>query len=386
MTLRLRFRLSQDLYASNSAESKTFYCNPEENKRTSFIFQDCQSNTEISRIEKPCHVILDCSNSDEDPLGAIDWIFGGLEIQSNARNIEVYAVPIGKDFGDREYWQTHRGSKIEIESARHSADDGGDEKAALSDELYQSIVLPPDSKPTAIKSLHLKLLSLRPTKCSEAFVKVLKVKGRIPETMTSSAAEMGSSSSQVQDEIQITSEKIPPKSVSSVDSAEQISKAISGLAMMIQTIQTSMKSSIQSTIGEISKNSFSHNQNLTLKISDLEKDVSDLKDSIESLNDNVILLRKDLEFKNEIESSITVDDSNESEMLNENSIRRILEEERQLIVKELVHQNRELLSQAVQQLVCSCQTNSATTSENEIAENSIQVLEEEDSSGVEPQR
>jgi len=376
-------RLSQDLYASNSAESKTFHCNPEENKRTSFIFQACQSNTEISRIEKPCHVILDCSNSDEDPLGAIDWIFGGLEIQSNARNIEVYAVPIGKDFGDREYWQTQRGSKIENESARHSADDHGDVKDALGDELYQSILLPPDSKPTAIKSLHLKLLSLRPTNCSEAFVKVLKLKGRIPETITSSAAEMGSSSSQVQDENQITSEQIPPKSISSVDSAEKISKAISGLAMMIQTIQSSMNSSIQSTIGEISKNSFSHNQNLTLKISDLEKNVSDLKDSIESLNDNVILLRKDLEFKNETKLSITEDDNDESEMLNENSIRSILEEERQLIVKELVHQNRELLSQAVQQLVCSCQTNSAIASENEIAEMSIQVLEEEDSSGAE---
>ena len=122
---------------------------------------------------------------------------------------------------------------------------------------------------------------------------------------------------------------------------------------------------------------------MTLKISDLEKNVSDLKDSIESLNDNVILLRKDLEFKNETKLSITEDDNDESEMLNENSIRSILEEERQLIVKELVHQNRELLSQAVQQLVCSCHTNSAIASENEIAEMSIQVLEEEDSSGAE---
>ena len=372
MTLRLRCRLVQDLNPANTtSECKTFYCNPEEGKKSSFIFKACNFDTEISRIEKPCHLILDCSSS--------DWIFGGLEIHSNSRNIEVYAVPEGKDFEGREYWQTHRGSKIENGPNNHSEDGTSNStKGNLGEELYQTIVLPPTSKPTTIKSLHLKLLSLRPAKCTGAFVHNLKLKGRIPEAtiISSSVAQTGSSTPQIQHKIPIKPKQISPKSTPSIESTEQVGKAISGLVMMIQTIQSNMESSIQSAVGEFSKHSFSQHQNWTGTIVDLENKIGDLKDSVEGLNENVKLLRKEVRLQHE-QMSVTKDENNESKGFDLESIRQILKEERQLMAQELALHNKQILSQALEQLAYNYQPVKVAMDANEIGKKAIKVVEEE---------
>ena len=63
----------------------------------------------MSKIQKPCHLIIECApysegngNADdgretETETETLPWLFGGMEIFSNSRNIEVYAVPEGKD-------------------------------------------------------------------------------------------------------------------------------------------------------------------------------------------------------------------------------------------------------------------------------------------------
>jgi len=58
-----------------------------------------------------------------------------------------------KDFGGREYWQTHRGSKVE-DISDGSGEDGASNnvKVNLGEELYQTIVLPPASKPVTINN------------------------------------------------------------------------------------------------------------------------------------------------------------------------------------------------------------------------------------------
>jgi len=368
MTSRLRCRLAQNLNPTNTIECKMFYCKPEKDKKSSFIFEACSSDTDITTIEKPCHLIIDCSSSDGNHVGSIDWLFGGLEIHSNSRNIEVYAVPEGKDFGGHEYWQTYRGSKVE--DAPDSA--SNNLKDDLGEELYHTIILPPASKPATIKSLHLKLLSLRPAKCTRAFVKKLKLKGRIPEASKSSSdAETGSSTHQVQENMLTKQKQASPRSTPSPDSTEDLSKAISGLVMMIQTIQSNMESSIQSTIGEFSKHSFNQHQNWTGKIAALEHNVSNLKDSVEGLNESVKLLSKQSE-------QMSADkDENEFKEFDLESMRQILKEERQLMAKELLLQNEQMLSQVLDKLKCNCRPVEISTNASEIEKNIVEELEDE---------
>ena len=141
-------------------DSQVFWFHQDEGKKSSFTLNSSDASSPL-KIDKPCHLLIDCSQT------GTPWIFGGLEIQTNSRNVEVYAVPEGKD--GAEYWQTHRGSREDDESLL-----GGNDADPCENELYNAVILSPSSKPESIVKLHVKLLSLRPARCTVGFVRSMK--------------------------------------------------------------------------------------------------------------------------------------------------------------------------------------------------------------------
>jgi hypothetical protein len=329
---------------------QTFWLEP--NKKTSFLFESCAESADRSKIQKPCNLIVECCQSTSSHTCFINWLFGGLEVHSNSRNIEVYAVPEGKDFNGREYWQTHRGSKIEDT-------DNSTEKDECEKEIYQTIILPPSSKPTSIKSLHLKLLSLRPSKCTIAFVKSIKLKGRIPEATPDSSETVSGSNNSVdalEDQPATAARSITNKE-SNDGSTALVANAISGLTMSIDNARGSMEASIQSSIGEIQSLAFNQNQSFTGKLTLLENSVNELKDCVDSLKTNVELLRKENVLQNE-ERHLKMEELNEKhEKIDKEYLHKLLLEERQWIATEMQKQKNEMISQVVDQLVCRLNRN-----------------------------
>ena len=372
MDVQLRCRLSQDPNASTeNAKDQTFWLEQEADKKSSFLFQSSDGDNSITKIEKPCHLILDCSSSECRGGEGVssEWLFGGLEIHSNSRNVEVYAVPEGKNLNEREYWQTHRGS---IMADGNRSDNGPclgsvtvTTKEPCEKELYQVIILPPSSKPVTLRFLHLKLLSLRPAKCTMAYVKCIKVKGRIPDTMLiQSDPVLNDHSSQTQtknESMEASSRSRTSVSMAntqqgvstSTDSTAQIASAVSGLTMMIQNIHQSMESSIQSTIGEFQSLSYNHSKNLSIRIEQLEKNVNGIKDGVDLLNNNVEALRKENRlYQNRHEENITAQKSIiQNEAVNRDFIRDLMKEERQIMTQEFQKEKDKMVSQLVEQLV-----------------------------------
>ena len=369
MAPRLRCRLAQDLNPEAVTCTQTFWLDQDADKKSSFLFEQASEGS-TTKIEKPSHLIIDCCQSENESVTSCEWLFGGLEIHTNSRNIEVYAIPEGKDFNGREYWQTHQGSKVEGE------ENGGDNgvKDACEKELYQTIILPPSSKPTSVTSLHLKLLSLRPAKCTVAFVKSVKLKGRIPDEIvypssTAQVSQAGEASSRAPNQPTAMLQQSP-----ATDSTAQVASAISALSIMIQNIHGSMESSIQSTIGEFQSMAYTQSHNLSGKIVELEKSVSGLRDSVEILNTNVELLRTENETHRK-ESDIAQKKLEDVEKLQCDRvyIREILAKERKLMVQEMQKQNDEMISQVVAKLISQLDTKndvgkSSVTERNEATE------------------
>ena len=123
MSLALRGRLTSNDDNGNNSNGKEFWFENEHDKKTSFIFDESSSLSsssasmeaskgEISQrivIEKPCHLFLDCCirNSENDNTNGgttttttTAFLFGGLEIHSNSRNIEVYTMDDDGDGND----------------------------------------------------------------------------------------------------------------------------------------------------------------------------------------------------------------------------------------------------------------------------------------------
>ena len=162
-----------------------FWFQPEEGKKSSFVLTtpaDSQvtgssstGSSPSATLAKPAHVLLECpsfhnSHDDtniNDPSGhetnnLLTFVVGGLELLSNARNIEAYGTG---DDGKETYLSTCRGMK-----------DGN------GDDWYRCILIVRGG-PQPMKRLHIKLLSLRPPMDGQqATLRYIKLKGRLPET------------------------------------------------------------------------------------------------------------------------------------------------------------------------------------------------------------
>ena len=420
ITNKLSFRLGQDQSLDKHPpvvkDHPKFWLEPESGKKSSFLFQCCGDNNDqsssspVSKFQKPCHLIIECvpysegnGNSDDEretETETLPWLFGGMEIFSNSRNIEVYAVPEGKDdVQGKEYWQTHRGSKVDID-INTDGDDDDDEKEksskiepktkdACEQEIYQTVILPPSSKPATVQSIHLKLLSLRPAKCTVAFVKCLKLKGRIPESVNnvekvivnvnapsdSATHNRGMGQGQSSNANANTNQTIIPSRNKS-ESTEQIASAISGLSMIINNVRGTMESSIQSTIGEFQSMAFQHNQTWNDRFAAFEKNVAELKDGVDLLNTNVNLLRNEQMLQVEEVQSLKIqlkgdrdrdrkdNDDSDGNSGTDTDIHQVLGglllDQRQWMVEQMQKQKDEMIAEVVQQLDSTSKSKSSS--------------------------
>jgi len=119
---------------------------------TEYYFQKSKENNNVfsldatcRKIPKPAHVLIDCIMEDEQ----LPFVFAGMEILSNSRNIEVYVI---SETNKEEYIQTYRGIREEKE--------GNDNQNDKTAEWYKCLMV--QQNPTNIKRLKLKFLSLRP--------------------------------------------------------------------------------------------------------------------------------------------------------------------------------------------------------------------------------
>jgi hypothetical protein len=329
-------------------------------KRCSFHIKPPDGGTSsdsIMDIEKPCFLVIDCASRDNDSSSTYEFMFGAIEIYSNSRNIEVYAVLEGKDANDREYWQTYRGNKMENESGNVG-------------EVYQTIILPPSSKSVAVRSLHCKLLSIRPSTCKHAVVQQLMLKGRLPEIPHS---EISVNSDKIDRCSQSEKSKITPYPPPSAASSEPIAKAVSALTMMIHNVQSKFESSIQSAVGEFQSMTYSQHQQLVAQMSKLEIGVNEVKAQVEKLNDNLESLRSEIKLQNNAKELNMIhchleQMKDQSNNLDKEYIRSIIQNEYKIVLDDFKEQNKVLLSQLKDDLFNSQFHNSFMKNDSDLKE------------------
>jgi hypothetical protein len=294
----------------------TFWFGNENGKKTSFIYEECHTSlstpSSLSLImEKPCHLFLDCHlrNKDEKVLSSSpsstpampSFLFGGLEIHSNSRNIEVYAMHEDNTNNSFEYLKTCRGTLLTEEK-----EEGGkhqqDELQPWKKEVYKTIIIPPNSKAIPVQKLHLKLLSLRPAKCTTGYIQLIKIKGRLPELDDQNNGTLIQGSSSIATNTSSTVESQPLNTLRSntvpnsipTKTDNNIPNAISAITFLIQNVHQKMETSITNKVGEVQKDSFQYNQQLTQSLHALEKSVNDLNDNMVNMKEEIVALRNEI--------------------------------------------------------------------------------------------
>jgi len=151
----------------------------EEGKKSSFYLPI--DTPDAYDVTKPASILLRASP--HNPAGLSDvsdvsstpfcpFVFGGVEIRSNSRNIELYETDLSG--GTQSYVTTQRGARWEEEDGE-------------SIELYTSCITHP-SGPSELNGVAFKLLSIRPPKTSEVRILKFLVKCRLLTQSTPQAA------------------------------------------------------------------------------------------------------------------------------------------------------------------------------------------------------
>lgn len=133
-------------------------------------------------VPKPASILLQVLHCDGYNK-AEAFVFAGLEIISNSRNIEAYEIGVveGKDVPS--YLSTQRGALCECDAvgvggaiALHKSSD----KKCMPAEFYKAVITNPQG-PTEVYGVLLKLLSLKPTSSKNAQITKLLVKCRLKD-------------------------------------------------------------------------------------------------------------------------------------------------------------------------------------------------------------
>lgn len=325
MSLALRGIFTSNDDSGSNSNGKELWFENEHDKKTSFVFDESSSQSSVSNgasaetsqrvvIEKPCHLFLDCCIPNRKDGGTTAFLFGGLEIHSNSRNIEVYTLDEdvnanananadnkSKSTKDSfEYLKTCRGTLITNDETIDSEKQQQNQQLLepWEKELYRTIVIPPNSKPMPIKKLQLKLLSLRPAKCKMGYIKLVKFKGRLPDVDFVQQLPQSISSSQQQQQQQKQQLPISNNGIKSTQQQQNadMTNAISAITILIRNTQETMERSISSKFGEFQKLSFQQNRQIQNTMQSLER-------SIESVNDNLATLRQEVNSLTELQKS-----------------------------------------------------------------------------------
>lgn len=193
----------------------------EKGKKSSFLLQ---LDNHANQIAKPAHVILKGSHKDV-------FLFGGLEIITNARNIEIYLT--GED-GKETYLTTSRGLLV-----------AGDDDPYR----FKCLVVCPGG-PRPVTRVHLKLLSLKPASCTGATLHLVKLKGRLPppkqqqETNENDGAKSAANAD---------NNKSPAPAASPGITQADMSNAVVGVSLLVRSVETSLLQSVQASLDRLER-------------------------------------------------------------------------------------------------------------------------------------
>lgn len=339
--LRCNFVSDLDVLKTDTNNNKkTVWLSPDNDKGTSFSIDETIGDS-LKEVPKPCFLVIDCYH--EGSGGTIPFFYGGMELISNSRNIESYAldpdkgnvVPTSNNLG--EYWQTHQGTKQDDNIS-----------SEYTKEFYKCIILPPSSKPLSIKCLTLKLLSLRPVKCNIGYIKQIKIKAKLPDVNDTTIC-----SDDIGEDIPDTGKKDRLQSVqptnTTIDSIQdQIPNAIRALTAMIESVRNSIGISASNTLGEIEKKAFAKDQQNGVIMKSIQKSLGDLKDSVGELTNEIRLFRNQEEQR--IQRNV-IDNELEDDRLAKmrDDFQAILEEDRKQMMEEIMKQQEKFFGQIVTQ-------------------------------------
>jgi len=364
--------MSDYKYDDTNLCGKNLWFDTEKDKKSAF-FLNLSDKSSMLDIDKPCHMLVQCCqytdgfcDSRSAPAEPIQsWLFGGMEIHSNARNIEVYATLEGAT-SKEEYWQTCSGMLLDI-------DDNNSQPTEK--KWHKTIILPPSSKPTSIKSLHLKLLSLRPAKCTVGSVRTVKMKGRIFDTYSLGSNTELIASKETKDNEgitqgdKITSTLLNPgvekyqggismnPSTNNEGPTPDIGKAISALSMLVRNVQSDMQQSMSSSIGEIQKIGYVQNRNLAQKVNEIEKNLGEVQINLGILLNEVKISReltqaqekerkmREKLMKKEAERELAKNQQQQDALLE-----RIMEDQRKFLMQEAMKFQEEILGGMVEKI------------------------------------
>lgn len=229
---RFRCILTNDPEKEPSDEN-SLWLDQEEGKKSAFILPLDEASP-LPHVAKPSHLLLQVDNKDT-------FLFGGIEIVTNARNIEIYLT--GED-GKETYLTTSRGL---IVTDSNDADTY----------RFKCLVVCPGG-PRPVTRVHFKLLSLKPASCTGATLYLLKLKGRLPP----STAQQQSTEAQATDDAatdSTTRQAAPQPSASVAPSSSpaltqaDMGQAMMGVSLLVRSVETSLLESVQSSLDKMER-------------------------------------------------------------------------------------------------------------------------------------
>lgn len=194
--------------------TESLYFEQEEGKKSAFVL-----NLDSAAISTPAHVWITCFPQDT-------FLFGGLELVSNARNVEIYLT----DQDDKEaYLTTCRGI---VAGDAHT--------------VFKCLLVCPGG-PRPVLRLHLKLLSLKPASCTEARLYLIKLKGRLPPPKQQQEATATDSSSAALQQTPSQRSNAPPLTQADMGAA------MAGVSMLVRSVESSLLQSVQASLDQMEK-------------------------------------------------------------------------------------------------------------------------------------
>ena len=201
--------------------TEPLYFKQEEGKKSSFLLNLDDGATTIS---KPAQIVITSVPQDK-------FLFGGLELVSNARNVEIYLT----DQDDKEaYLTTCRGIVA------------GD---AIANTFKCLVVCPGGPRP--VLRVRLKLLSLKPESCTGASLHLIKLKGRLPPPKEPQQEATTDASSAM-------SRQAPPPPTNNTPASPALTQgdmgaAMAGVSMLVRSVESSLLQSVQASLDRMEK-------------------------------------------------------------------------------------------------------------------------------------
>jgi len=251
-------------------------------------------DSRIVSINRPCHLFIDCcAPSASNSECFEEWKYSCITVISNSRNIELYAAVQGNERNNTDtcikehYWQTHRGILLcdqSCENAKVTMALGHQQK------WYKTVLLPPNSNPTDVIRLHLKLLSLQPSKCVVGSINNLELNGLLPQDHVIPPTSLS------------INQQNPTNTTKTLVHSSDTGNISLKNSMMEGNINNTSKQCV-SARNQVCQNSFTAEQKLHIRMTHLEQNMLDLKNIVNELVDE---LKENSKIQQQILKQLTI--------------------------------------------------------------------------------